>query len=92
MLKDNTPEYWKNMQQVAFDTLKEKLISVPIRMYPNFDIPFKLYTNASDIGLKAVLVQVDEQEKEWVIAYDVRRLNQAKRNYPTTKKECLAVV
>ncbi len=27
MLKDDVPEYWRNIQQVAFDTLKEKLIS-----------------------------------------------------------------
>ena len=56
MLKDDAPEYWELTQQVAFDNLKEKLTSTPIRAYPNFDKPFKLYTNASNIGLGAVLV------------------------------------
>ena len=54
----------KNAQQVAFDTLKEKLTSALIRAYPNFDKLFKLYMNASDMGLGVVLAQDDEQERE----------------------------
>jgi len=92
MLKDDAPEYWRPAQQVAFDNLKEKLTSEPIRVYPNFDKLFKLYIDASDMGLGAVLAQDDEEGKERVIAYDVRRLNSAERVYLTTKKKCLAVV
>ncbi len=55
MLKDDASEYWKNAQQVAFDTLKEKLTSVSIRVHLNFDKLFKLYINTSDMGLGAVL-------------------------------------
>ena len=72
MLKDNTPEYQELAQQVAFDNLKEKLTSKPIRVHPNFDKLFKLYTDASDTGLEAVLAQDDEKGKERVIAYDAR--------------------
>ena|SRR6266498_599078 len=77
MLKEDIPEYWGNAQQVVFDTLKDKLTSIPIRTYPNFDKLFKLYTDASDLGLGAVLVQENEQRRERVIVYDARRLNQA---------------
>jgi len=92
MLKDESPEYWGPAQQAAFDNLKEKLISEPIRAHSNFDRLFKLYTDVSDIGLETVLAQDDEEGKERVIAYDARRLNSAERVYPTTEKECLAVV
>ncbi len=92
MLKDNVPEYWGLAQQAAFDNLKEKLTSEPIRAHSNFNKLFKLYTNTSDTGLGAVLAQDDEEGKERVIAYDARRLNSAERVYPTTEKECLAVV
>jgi len=48
--------------------------------------------DASDMRLEAVLTQNDEQEKERVIVYDARRLNQTERNYLMTEKKCLAVV
>ncbi len=51
ILKDDAPEYWGPAQQTAFDNLKEKLMSEPIRAHPNFDKLFKLYTDASDTGL-----------------------------------------
>ncbi len=35
--------------------LKEKLTSALIRVYPNFDKLFKLYTDALDMGLGVVL-------------------------------------
>ena len=60
ILKDDALEYWKNMQQVVFDVLKEKLTLAPIRAHPNFDKLFKLYMDASDMGLEAVLAQDDE--------------------------------
>ncbi len=60
MLKDDAPEYWEKEQQVSFDTLKEKLTTALIRAYLNFDKPFKLYTDASDMRLGVVLAQDDE--------------------------------
>ena len=72
MLKDDASEYWGPAQQAAFDNLKEKLTSEPIRAHPNFDKSFKLYTDVSDTGLGAVLVQDDEEGKERVIAYEAR--------------------
>ncbi len=53
---------------------------------------FKLYTNASDIGLGAVLMQEDDQGKDRVICYEAKTLLSAEKNYPTTKKKCLTVM
>ncbi len=92
MLNNDAPEYWGPAQQISFDNLKEKLTSELIRAHPNFDKSFKLYTDASDTRLGAVLAQDNEEGKERVIAYEARRLNFAERVYPTTEKECLAVV
>ena len=89
--KDNEFE-WTEAQQKAFEIIKEKLTEEPILAHPDWDKTFKLYTDASDTGLGAVLIQDDENGKERVIAYEARTLNQNEKNYPTTEKECLAVV
>ncbi len=92
MLKEDGPAVWGQAQQEAFDIIKNKLATEPIRAHPDFNKSFKLYIDASDTGLGAVLAQDDEEGRERVIAYEARRLSAPERNYPTIEKECLAVV
>jgi len=61
----------------------------PVLAYPDFARRFFLQTNASNTRL--VLTQ-HFPERECVIAYASRVLNQAERNYSTTELECLAVI
>jgi len=92
LLKKNIPFEWTVSQQTAFDILKWKLMEEPILAYPNFNKMFKLYTDALDIGLGAVLMQEDDQGKDRVICYEAKTLLLAEKNYLTTEKECLAVM
>ena len=41
----------------AFQLLKEKLISTPIIVAPDWELPFELMCNASDYAIGAVLGQ-----------------------------------
>ena len=91
-MKKDTHFEWIVSQQSAFDILKRKLTEEPILAHPNFNKMFKLYTDASDVGLGAVLMQEDDQGKDRVICYEAKTLLPAEKNYPTTKKECLAVM
>ena len=42
------------------DTLKKALMEAPVLAYANFDEPFLLETNASGLGLGAILSQKQE--------------------------------
>ena len=74
-----------------FELLKGEISRKPVSDYPDFNKPFRLYTDASNLGLGAILAQYQEG-KERIICCASRTLNNAETNYSTTKKECLAIV
>lgn len=82
---------WTNLQQDAFEKLRNCLTEAPVLARPNFDYPFELQTDASNIGLGVVLTQRIE-EIEYVVSYASRTLTAAERLYTTTEKKCLAVI
>ena len=43
--------------QVAFETLKKACLEAPVLAFADFNEPFLLETNASNLGLGAVLLQ-----------------------------------
>jgi hypothetical protein len=88
--KDNAFE-WNEKCEKALEILKEKLINYPILRYPDFGKEFYLYTDASGIGLGAVLSQKDEENKEYVIAYISRSLRETEQKYENHERETLAV-
>ena len=72
--------------------LKTKLITPPVLAYPRFGKDFTLETDASILGLGAVLSQHQDDSKLHPIAYASRALNKSERNYSITELETLAVV
>ena len=83
--------HWSDEYQQAFDRLKTLLTTSSITAFPDFNLPFPLYTNASTAGLGAILDQIQDG-KEHIICCASRSLNQAEKAYPATKLECLAIV
>ena len=75
----------------AFTILKDKLISAPIVVAPDWSFPFELMCDASDYAIGAVLGQKREKIFQ-VIYYASKTLNDAQLNYATTEKELLAIV
>ena len=85
------PFTWTNECDMSFIQLRSQLCTAPILAYPKFDRLFTLYTDASDVGLGAVLSQNDDNGVERVVAYASRALSDRERNYATTEKEALAI-
>ncbi|KAG7496361.1 hypothetical protein JOB18_017623 [Solea senegalensis] len=63
----------------------------PVLVPPDPALPFVLDTDASNVGLGAVLSQVGP-DGEKVVAYFSRILNKSERRYCVTRRELLAVV
>nr|GEZ01569.1 putative reverse transcriptase domain-containing protein [Tanacetum cinerariifolium] len=78
---------WGDKQEAAFQLLKQKLCSAPILALPEGSEDFIIYSDASNKGLGAVLMQ-----REKVISYASRQLKIHEKNYMTHDLELGAVV
>ena len=75
----------------VFVRLKALLTQVPILAFPNFACDFRLETDASGLGLGAVLTQEQEDGTVRLIAYASQTLQPHERNYGSTELEALGV-
>ncbi|GJV43412.1 reverse transcriptase domain-containing protein [Tanacetum coccineum] len=78
---------WGKEEEEAFQTLKQKLCSVPILALPDETKDFVVYCDASLKGYGVILMQ-----REKVIVYDSQQLKVHKENYTTHDLELGAVV
>ena len=72
LLVQGAPFEFDNHYMQAFSILKEKLVSAPIVVAPNWDLPFKLMCDASDYAIGAVLGQ--KRERIFRVIYYASRL------------------
>lgn len=79
-LSSREPIEWTIEHQRALEQLVDLLTNPPVLAYPDFNLPFRLHTDASDQGLGAVLYQ-QQNGKLRVIGYGSRTLSAAERNY-----------
>ncbi len=69
LLKKDVVWTWNEEVQEAFNTLKEKLSKFPILKRLDFSKIFIRHINWSALGIGVILGQLDEESKEYVIAY-----------------------
>lgn len=82
---------WSKDCADAFEQLRSALVGAPVLCYPDPQLPFIVDTDASNVGLGAVLSQEGENGEQ-VISYYSRSLNRPERNYCVTRRELLAVI
>ena len=83
---------WTNLEQSAFDKLKELLCSRTVLTLYDPSLPLKLDTDASSVGLGAVLSHVFPDGSERPLEYISRTLSPAERRYAQIDREALAII
>ena len=91
LLRKNVKFSWSPECQTAFTELQHCLTTPPVLAFPDFTLPYHLYTDASGDAMGMILGQTQNNE-ERVIAYAGRTLTKPERNYTVTEQEALAVI
>ena len=84
---------WLSEEQLAFDTLKDKITSTLILALPDNSRPYQVEADSFNFTTGAVLSQQDLEDKKWhPIAFLSKSLSLVERNYEIHNKEMLAIV
>ncbi|GJY75755.1 putative mitochondrial protein [Tanacetum coccineum] len=78
---------WSSATQLAFETLKEAMMKAPVLAFPDFTQLFVVETDASGVGIGAVL-----QQKGHPISYMSKTISLKHQSLSTFKKEFLAIL
>ena len=82
---------WTDSLLKSFNWLKQALVTAPILVFPRFDRPFFLQTDASGVGISGVLLQfIDGLFRP--VAFCSKKLSITERGYSATERELLAIV
>ena len=91
LLEKDAKFMWDTDCQQSFEELKAYLTTAPVVRAPNWQLPFEVMCDVSDLAIGAVLGK-REGGKPYVVYYASKTLNEAQRNYTTTENELFSVV
>lgn len=83
---------WNEQCTVAFDSLKESLISAPIMRAPDWSKSFRCHTDASQVAVGGTLTQISDDGNEHAVSFFSKRLSPAEENYSANDRELLGLV
>ncbi|CAL8085376.1 unnamed protein product [Orchesella dallaii] len=92
LLRNDVPFVWNEEQVNSFELLKNEICNAVVLNFPDFTRQFIVRTDASDLGLGAVLANIDADGFERPIAFASRTLTKTERAYHSNEKECLCII
>jgi hypothetical protein len=87
LLKKDIKYQWNDECQQSLDILKEKMVTTPILVFPDWSKEFHVHVDASSIALGAVLTQPGEGDIDHPIAFASRKLSDSKNIITIQQKE-----
>lgn len=82
---------WRDVEQKAFDDLKQAFTTAPVIIQPGSEKPFRVECDASGFAIGGVISQ--QHEEHWhPCAYISASMNEAERNYDVHDRELLAIM
>jgi hypothetical protein len=87
LLKKDTKFQWNEDCQQGFVTLKEKMVTPPILVFPDWEKTFHVHVYASAIALGEILAQPRAGDLDHPITFASRKLSESEQNYNTTERE-----
>ena len=92
LTRKGEPWRWGTEENAAFEELKMALTSDTIMAHPDPKKPFRLYTDASEVAVGAVLTQVDDDGVERPIHYVSKGFSTSQRRWSAIEREAFAIV
>ena len=91
LLRNNTPFKWTEECEISFKNIKEYLCKSPILAIFDPDRSTFIYTDASGLGLGAILKQTQDDGELHPVAYFSKKLTPTQRKKKAIYLECLAI-
>jgi hypothetical protein len=92
ILKKYFQFHWTEECQQSFNMLKQKMVTAPILVFPDWSKEFNVHVDASSIALGFLLAQLGIGNIDHPLAFSSRKLLTVEINYTTTEREGLAMV
>lgn len=92
LLQKNKKWKWTDAEQAAFDGLKAAIAKPLWLSRPDPQLPFVLQTDASQLGMAAVLYQTKQNDERAIISYASQKFTPTETRYHVNEQECLAVI
>ncbi|KAG6456673.1 hypothetical protein O3G_MSEX009872 [Manduca sexta] len=92
LLRKDVKYEWNGACSESFDTIKRMLVSSKILAHYSLDLPLVLTTDASSIGVGAVVSHLFPGSEERPVAFASRVLNAAEKSYSQIEREALAII
>jgi len=83
---------WRERQQRAFEELKKRFTIEPVLVILDLDKKMRIEADVLGFAIGEVLLMKYEDEKWRLVAYILKLLNKAERNYKIHDKEMLVII